>query len=524
MPVSQIIHKKCSVCNKLLIEAGRIELGNVRLLTYTCGHVATEDIAQGGEYAELEVLGYRPYQIEGVKFAEQSNFRCLIADEQGLGKTWQAVGTLKLHKEDLTPAIVITKTTIKHQWWHEVRRLLGNNILVQVINSNKERALPGFDVYVMTYDLAKEESMFDMLIEFPETLIIDECQAIKNHETGRAKAIQKIAAKVTNIIALSGTPIKNNAGEYFTILNILQPTRFPQYERYLRDYCDSYETLYGHKVGGLANREMFNEDTKDFIIRRTREEAAPELPKMDRQFYHVELDKRLNSVYRDAMKELDALMYSDEDENTMSNLLAIYAKLRKITGLSKAAVECVDFTTEFLESTDRKIVIFLHHHAVATQLESKLNPWLVEHKMKPILNLNSSLNGDARAALVERFKNEDYRVMIASTLAAGEGLNLQFCSDAIMLERQWNPANEEQAEGRFTRLGRSADAPQHIRMVYMIATETIDEYFTELVEAKRAIVSSTLNSGGPEVMWDTNNMLKELAGILLSKGKERWKL
>jgi len=121
--------------------------------------------------------------------------------------------------------------------------------------------------------------------------------------------------------------------------------------------------------------------------------------------------------------------------------------------------------------------------------------------------------------MVTNFRENDRsRIMIASTLAAGEGLNLQFCADAVMLERQWNPANEEQAEGRFHRFGQL----HPVTVTYMIASETIDEYFTELVEQKRAIVGSTLDN--KDIQWDQNSLMTELAQILVTKGKKSWKL
>lgn len=519
--LSKIIQVTCKVCDKPFIEANRAELGDEYLITGKCGHFIFEPILKSDEYTIISSDGKipRPYQIEGIKFAEQSNVRCLIADEQGLGKTIQALGVLKLHP-DLAPALVITKTTLTHQWYKEVERWCGKNTFsMQVIKSGKEKALPGFDVYVCSYDLLKTDGIFSMLIFPIKTIIIDECQAIKNHLSGRAKAVQDIARTAEHIIALSGTPIKNNAGEYFTILNILQPTRFPTYQGYLDRYCHNYNSFYSTKVGGLTNPEEFREDTKDFIIRRTRAEAAPEIPVVDRQFFHVELDKKLNKAYAAAMEELEELFYKDEDDSTTTSMIAIMTKMRKIAGISKIPA-CVDAVIEHLENeSSKKLVVFAHHHDVVNGVEIRLNTWLAQNNYSNLLNLNANLDADKRARLVEKFEHEKTaRVMIASTLAAGEGLNLQFCSRAIMLERQWNPANEEQAEGRFARIGQA----DNIVVTYMLASETIDEYFTDIVESKRAIIKNTLD--GENYQWDQSSLVKELASILVSKGKKKWSL
>lgn len=527
-PLSLIIKKKCPECGKNAIEKDRLSFSGMKRIYLECGHVLVEDELESEDSAydfTSTTKNYKPrqYQIDGIKFAEKSNVRCLIADEMGLGKTIQALGVIRLHPEIL-PVLVVTKTTIKHQWFHELAEWCGmEKYLTQVISSSKEMAIPGFSIYVTTYDMLKNEECFSMIDI--KTIIIDECQAIKNHTSGRAKAVQKIASKAEHIIALSGTPIKNHAGEYFTILNILQPVKFPEFNRFIREWCDNYETQYGYKVGGLSNAELFHEETKDFILRRTREEAAPELPKVNRIFHHVEIDKKLNAAYREAMKELDDLLYADENERTWVSAIEIMTRMRKIAGISKASVEAVDYTMDFLASNDRKITIFAHHHSATNLLIQNLNREIDKVnketglQMKHVLHLSAELNADGRTEVVRKFREENYRVLVASTLAAGEGLNLQFCSDAIMLERQWNPANEEQAEGRFSRIGSTAN---QINVVYFIASETIDDYFTELVEQKRAIVASTLDN--KDIAWDQNSLMKELATMLLTKGKKKWKL
>lgn len=429
--------------------------------------------------------------------------------------TVQAAAFLSLHGEVTYPVVIVTKTTLKLQWFYELIRWTGNRS-IQVIQSSKEKAIPkAFDIYITTYDLLKDEKVFSDIN--PKTLILDECQAIKNHLSGRAKAVQRIGAACEHIIGLSGTPIKNNAGEYFTILNLLQPKRFPEFSRYLRTYCDSYETQFGYRVGGLSSVELFRQQTDEFIIRRTKAEVLPDLPSLTRNFYHVELDKKLESAYDSASSELEALFYKDDDENTMTSMIAVMTKLRQICGVSKVT-ECADFVTDFLLSCDRKIVVFVHHHAVTSLLEQKLNSWLAGGGFDKCLMLTAEASSDKRAETVKQFKDSNNRILIASTLAAGEGLNLQFCSDAIMLERQWNPANEEQAEARFHRFGQL----NPVTVTYALASGTIDEYFSDIVEQKRAIVSQTLD--GVAIQWDQQSLIKELAAVLVSKGRKKWTL
>lgn len=528
MALTQIIRQECPACKKIAVEVSRVKLGKTLIIKLACGHLLHKETLQSDAKTYETIIFSdgckpRPYQIDAIKFAEESDVRCIIADEQGLGKTIEALGLLRLHSEKLLPAAIVCPSTIKLQMMFEIHRICNTadkKFLVQVIQSGKELAMPGFDIYVITYDMLKKEDLFRLLPEGTiKTIIIDECQRIKNHLSDRAKAVQRIAKSTPHIIAMSGTPIKNNAGEYFTVLNLVKPTLFPHYQKYIDNYCDAYNNGWSQKVGGLKDVERFHEDTKDIIIRRTKADVLPDLPSIDRKFHHVELDKRLNKAYAAAMKELDDMLYGNENEFTKSTqTIAIMSKLRHITGISKVA-ECIEYTTEFLLSTDRKIGIFAHHQDVMEMLEAQLTDWSKAGGFGKVCKLHSGLDGNGRTQLVKEFKEDDSRrLMIASTLAAGEGLNLQFCSDAIILERQWNPANEEQAEARFHRFGQM----NNVSITYMLASGTIDEYFTELVEVKRSIVAATMDK--KEIQWNQQSLMKELAEILVTKGRKAWSL
>lgn len=536
MALSTIIKQTCPAvdketgkpCGKIAVELTRVQLGNDYLITLECGHLVTEGRLGSKDdfYTSIKSSDGKtlmPYQIEGVKRIEAANGRAILADMQGLGKTVQALAFIKLHAEELLPAVIIVPATVKLQWHHEVVRWCGvNGFLTQVISNGKEFAAPGFNIYVVTYEMCKSETMWQYVKDDIKFVVLDECQRIKNHLSARAKAVQVLCKNVPHILPMSGTPIKNNAGEYFTVLNLVQPRRYPNYTRFIEQECDSYNNGWGYKVGGLKNPEKFAEETKDFIIRRTKDEVLKDLPEFRRVFSHVELDGKVKKAYLDLIKELDDILY-DEDMNPMEQgaaKIAIMAKMRHITGLSKIPA-VADQTQEFLTSNpvEKKLTIFTHHQDVMELLSAECSPFLREMALSECLLMKGSISADERFRLTNRFREDDRaRVMIASTLAAGEGLNLQFCSDAIMMERQWNPANEEQAESRFHRYGQK----NAVTVNYAIVSETIDEYFTELVEQKRAIVAAALDN--KEYIWDQNSLMADLAMVLVTRGKKAWKL
>lgn len=507
---------KCPVCHEDAIETSRFELGTSKVISLKCGHILNEEPLKEADYSSIKSTDGRflmPFQVNGVKFLENANGRALIADEQGLGKTVQVAAFCSLHGKTIYPAVVVTKTKLKVQWMFEFFKWTDTK-RVQVISTSKEIAVPGMDVYIVTYDILKDDKVFAFIK--PKTLILDECQAVKNHISGRALAVQTVGRECEYILATSGTPIKNHSGEYFTILNLIRPNKFPSMSEYISQYCEHEKTAWGYKVGGLSNIDKFKGDTEDFIIRRTQADVLPDLfaLRQPRKFHHVELDRRYNKAYAAALDELDTLLYKEEDENTTTAIIAIMTKLRQITGLSKVP-DCIEFITDYLLSTDRKILIFVHHHNVFDLLEKGLNDWMSSGALPKVASYRAGSN---REDFLEKMKSS--RVGILSSLAAGEGLDgLQhLCSDMILLERQWNPANEEQVEGRLGRIGQT----KPVNFTYFIATETIDEYFTELVEAKRAIIAQTLD--GKEMIWDQNSLMKDLAHTLTSKGKKKWKL
>jgi hypothetical protein len=323
------------------------------------------------------------------------------------------------------------------------------------------------------------------------------------------------------IIALSGTPIKNRALEYFPVLNMIRPEIFPSEEGFKRQYL----TVYDGGVSRLRYPEEFKNLTSEFIIRHESKDVMKDLPKIRRQYHYSDLGKDVEERYIQALKSFNEA-YDDNNGKVSSigedNLLAKMAKLRHLTGLAKVD-PCIDYLEDFLQDTDRKIVIWRHHDDVSRMLEVKLRD-----SNNPFLTLTSSMDGTEKFNQLERFRTGTSRIMIASTLSGGEGLNMQFMNDCIVLERQWNPANESQAEGRFTRIWNTAwGAKPDFTVVnsnYLVAVGTIDEFLAELVEKKRIMFQETMSGEGSSERWNQSELFQELADILRSKGGKRFGL
>jgi SNF2 family DNA or RNA helicase len=554
---------KCDKCGKTAESEREFIIGSKTMLRLKCGHmILKEQLKETKSAANLESLdGKKPYpfQVSGIDFIGKSGGRALIADEMGLGKTIQALGAINTF--DMWPCLIITKSTLTTQWQHETIRWCGPEFIPYHLEDSKTPLIPGFRVYVISFDLIRrfsegkrkkklnddeldevlavdKKATGNRLIEQLKaanikTIIIDECQAIKNPQSTRTAEVRALCAEVENVICLSGTPIKNNASEYFPVLNILKPEMYPNFNRFIYNDCEAYKSGFGWKVGGLRFPKEFLERTKSFIIRRERAQVMPDLPAITRNYQFCDLSKEVEQAYKATFQKFAAEF--DEDDKSFEssgNTLAYLSKMRHLTGLSKID-PCVDFCMEFLGGTSRKLTIFVHHKDVGSLLEAKIKSLTEELGLHAPLMLTSDLSPEARAGIVESFmRDSDFipegpgharkpqpRILIASTLASGEGLNLQKCSDCIMLERQWNPANEEQAEGRFIRIGQLAEA---VTATYFVAVGTVDEFFAEIVEQKREYVSKSLS--GESIKWDESSIIRELASVLMQKGGKKWGL
>lgn len=516
----------CKVCSGILVKIGSKVIQTYRypnksyieqklLIIHLCGH-HTEETVKHYNYTDVQSADrvpkkLFPYQIKTARFAEESNFRCLIGHAPGLGKTICAVVPLKFHDE-LLPVCIVTKASLKLQWSREILRWTNDfRFVPYVVEAGSDKLAPaGFNVTIISYQtLLRWKARLDNPFKL---IILDECQTIKNQDTKATNAVRELCAGKDHVMGLSATPVKNHAGEYFSILNLIQPEMFPDNSWFIREWVDTWKSGIYTKYGGIMRTKLdeWKSKTSSFIIRSEKEDVLPELPKVFRTFEYAKLDERVQDAYDGITHALDKL---EEGKDYIANVLALLAKLRHITGISKVP-DTIERVRNFLENDDNeKITVFVHHIDVGGLIFAGVSEVCKEMGLEPPVRFESAMDSKERDEAIDKFRGNS-RVLVASMLAAGEGLNLQFCSTCIIHERQWNPANEEQAEGRFPRPGNTSDS---ISAIYMVALGTIDEYFAELVERKREHVDRTLK-GVEGIRYDESSLIKELVGKIKEKG------
>lgn len=564
------LQDKCPDCGKVAKEKFSIESidkdGNtIKLITLECFHIIKKIIPRGTPFETMVSNDWKDeiksckhdwnkhqcnkcgeyrlmkFQIDGAKYTEsglsmQKGFG--IFDDMGLGKTVQGLAVIKFHPE-YYPVLFIVKSAIKFQWFKQIIRWLGPTYLPQIISTSRDFVFPKLKSYIISYDLLRRfprEKLEKLGIKL---VILDECQQIKNPDSSRTQEVRKLVGNNgCKVIPLSGTPWKNRGSEFFPVLNMIDPVKFYSYQHYLDQWVDYYWDGPKKKMGGIRRPDKFREFTSSLLIRREFNEVMDEFPDINRMKLSVQLDDLSQTTYDEEVSDFvkwynEAVIGGEEDNINGIQILAKLARMRHITGLAKIPAT-LGFVEEFIEDTDKKLVIFIHHKDVCilmmnalTDTKKESNPEfytlaqsLVDNKI-PVMKLTAEFSDGERFSIQENFNKVPRCIMIASTLASGEGIDLQTCADAVMHERQWNPQNEDQAApGRFRRIGQLSSV---INITFTEAEGTVDEHLDGLVEEKRRSFHNAMNKSDGSQVWNQNDIGRKLAEIIVAKHKEKHK-
>lgn len=527
---SKVLTEFCPVCKKngkdsVAIVKSEKEVNGFKVITYDCNHIVMKQLAENKPYETIVFDGDKnckhtftlpvkashkticskcnakrpyPFQIEGMRAIGKGlsiNPGFAVLDSMGLGKTIQALGYIKFLEADELPVLFVVKSGLKYQFASEIMRILGDSYFPLIISGGKQGVLPGLKCYIIGYDTLRNFDTNKFKSLGIKLCILDEVQQIKNPDSTRAAEVRDLMTFIPKVIPLSGTPWKNRGSELFTMFNLLSRTKFPSYQKFLNDWVDYQLDSNGkYKEAGIKNPKKFREYIKDLAIRREPEQVMKEFPPISRYQQLCTIPEVDQDDYNDAMDEF-VQWFNDlalEGKNPDSNsIIAKLSRLRHLIGQAK-----IPFTLEHLEDWSLegqgKVLVGCHHKDVLDIMYLKLEKFLDEEELTgkiKLMKITSDMDGSARFAVQNLFNSSERAICLASTLAAGEGLNLQTGDYGILHERQWNPANEEQFEGRLRRIGQL----KRIKFDYIHAQGSIDEHFHRLVEKKRINFNAVMN-------------------------------
>ena len=377
-----------------------------------------------------------PFQQQGLGFLLSAR-RCLLADEMGLGKTVQALAFLATTAA--YPAVLVTPPHLIRNWEREIERFLGAGVRVHVIRGLKPYSLPEADVYVIHYLLLR--GWKEVLPEAGfRTAIFDEIQELRHNGTGKYSAASLLSEACENVIGLSGTPIYNQGGEIWNVVNILDFHFLGDWESFSREWC------YGYNSAIVAKPELLGEHLRreGLMLRRLKSDVLTELAPKRRLVQEIDWD---DSVYRELMKpvaeQLRLLRSTDDPSRRALIEDAICQRQRQATGIAKAHFVCA-FVRALVEGGE-KVLLMAHHHAVMDIYQKELKA------LRPgfITGRETDRQKDAAAAAFMEGKTD----LLCISLRSASGLNLQRASCVVFGELDWSPAVHSQAEDRAHRIG-----------------------------------------------------------------------
>jgi len=453
------------------------------------GEIPSAKLPEG---LQAELRSYQKKGFDWLETLREHEIGGILADDMGLGKTLQTLALLIKEKERKVkePSLVVMPTSLIYNWLSEARKFTPDlNILIQT--GSKRTKNPAnftlYDVIFTTYGLVRQD--LKILKDFPfNYVILDESQMIKNPSSKTSKAVKELTA--AHRLSLTGTPLENTLMDLWSQMTFLNPGLLGS-ERFFKEHY----TIPIEKEQDEKKVEQLKTLLNPFILRRTKEQVASELPpKVEHQHYcemtndQRKLYEETKNAYRNYLMDLGAKDFNKNKFNILQGL----QKLRQIAihpGLvEEGAGKTLEASGKFQEfkrlleeviSKDSKVLVFSQFVRLLKMLEEELK------KQKVVY---SYLDGSTknRQAVVNQFQNNNKnKVFLISLKAGGVGLNLTSADYVFILDPWWNPAVEAQAVDRSYRIGQT----KTVFSYKFITRDTIEEKIVKLQERKAKLSS-----------------------------------
>ena len=450
----------------------------------------------------------RDYQRDGLSwmtFLNDFNFGGCLADDMGLGKTVQFIAMLMRHREaaknKVPPTLIVVPRSLIFNWMNECHRF-GPELRVLDYTGMERTPLredfPKYDIILTTYGTVRRDITILKDIEF-DYVVLDEAQTIKNPASQIARASRLLRAR--HRLALSGTPVENNAGDLWSIFEFLNPGMLGRSSAFRSHVSDP---------DSPESRKMVARGLRPFILRRTKKEVASELPERLEETIYCEMQPEQRALYDELrMHYRDSLLGAvakDGIAKSKMHVLEALLRLRQAAchpALLNRGEESEAFAKlEFLIPHIKELVSEGHKSLVFSQFTSMLS--IVRQHLDETGIDYEYLDGQTRdrQARVNRFQDDDEcKVFLISLKAGGLGLNLTAADYVFLLDPWWNPAVEAQAIDRAHRVGQT----RTVFAYRLICRDTVEEKIAELQSKKRALADAILDGS------DQQSILKELS-------------
>lgn len=463
----------------------------------------------------------RPYQRRGfswLSFLSELGLGACLADDMGLGKTVQTLVKIQRdwNENGKKPTLLVCPTSVVGNWQKEAERFTPDMpILIHHGATRKkgksfEKNASKSAIVITSYALLHRDFESFKSVAW-RGVVLDEAQNIKNPKTKQAKSARALPSEYR--IALTGTPVENNIGELWSIMEFLNPGFLGSQAEFKETFFIPIQTLRDNEAISRLKRL-----TSPFILRRLKTDKSiiTDLPdKMEMKVY-CNLTKEQASLYQAVVNEIDEALESAEGIQRKGLVLAALSKLKQVcnhpaqflgdhselAGRSGKLARLVEMLEEIMEMGE-KTLIFSQFSAMGEMLQRHLQ----EQFGQEALFLHGGVAKKKRDGMVEAFQQPDGpKIFILSLKAGGTGLNLTQANHVFHFDRWWNPAVENQATDRAFRIGQTKNVQVH----KYLCVGTLEERIDAMIESKKEIAEGVVGAGEG---WLTELSTQELKDL-----------
>jgi superfamily II DNA or RNA helicase len=460
----------------------------------------------------------RDYQKEGyiwLNLLQQNGLGGCLADDMGLGKTIQTLALLLSVKEKRDQklaqtsestdgsgntfgqtSLIVVPTSLVHNWIQEMMKFTPSLSYYSYTGANRSKVISeivSHDVVITTYGIVRND--IDLLkdIRF-KYVILDESQAIKNPLSKIYRSV--LLLKAANFLTISGTPIENSLSDLWAQLNFLNRGMLGSIKSFYQEFIQPIE-----KSNDQQKEELLKSLIQPFILRRTKEQVAKDLPDITEQVIYCEMSEQQRKCYElEKSSVRNSILENIAQHGYDRSAIAIFrglTRLRQLAnhpnmvddyiGSDSGKFEEITRSIDSIVAEGHKILIFSsfvkHLKIVADYLKGCEIPFE--------MLTGSTIN---RKEVVDHFQTDtSVKVFLISIKAGGVGLNLTAADYIFILDPWWNPAVENQAISRAHRIGQD----KNIFVYRFITLETVEEKITHLQEKKEILASTFVDSTNP---------------------------
>jgi SNF2 family DNA or RNA helicase len=468
----------------------------------------------------------RPYQVRGyswLTFLRRWGLGACLADDMGLGKTIQTLAMIQRdwHEEsDSRPVLLVCPTSVVGNWQKEAARftpelpVMVHHGIGRTKGSAFREKAHNCAIVISSYGLLQRDHKFLEDVSWAG-IVLDEAQNIKNAQTKQARAARTLQADYR--VALTGTPVENNVGDLWSIMEFLNPSLLGNQSEFKRNF---FIPIQAGRDTQAADR--LRKITGPFILRRLKTDKTiiSDLPdKMEMKVFCT-LTKEQASLYAAVLKDVENALLSSEGIERKGLILGTLSKLKQvcnhpaqflgdnssIAGRSGKLARLTEMLEEMHESGEQALIF-----SQFAEMGKILQRHLQETFGREVLFLHGGTPKGQRDRMVERFQSDadGPSVFILSLKAGGTGLNLTRANHVFHFDRWWNPAVENQATDRVFRIGQT----KHVQVHKFVCAGTLEEAIDDMIEQKKEVAEKVIGTGEGWLTELSNQELKEVFAL-----------